>query len=78
MKVKRFLKLKQAELNDRKRLSKSRYSTTFQLRFVSTERSLFKIFAIKKKDFQIYCLLKESASILEQANQTELRRFKLS
>ena len=39
---------------DRKRLSKSRYSTLSE---------------IKKKDLSISCLLKESASILEQASR---------
>ena len=39
---------------DRKRLSKSRYSTLSE---------------IKKKDLSISCLLKESASILEQVSR---------
>ena len=40
-------------LNDRKRLSKSRYSKTFQLRFVSTKNCSWKIVQLKRKIFQI-------------------------
>ena len=56
-------------INDRKRqLSKSRYSATIQVCFVSTEKLLVKNLC-NKKDLSIFCLLKESASILEQANR---------
>ena len=40
-------------LNDRKRLSKSRYSKTFQLRFVSTKNCSWKNVQLKRKIFQI-------------------------
>ena len=53
--------------NDLKRMSKSRYSSTSQLRFVSIEK--WKMFAMKKKDFPIFSFLKESTSIWEQANK---------
>ena len=54
---------------DQKRLSKSRYSTKIQERFVRREKSLVKISGIKKKDLSISCLLKESASIFDQASR---------
>ena len=40
-------------LNDRKRLSKSCYSKTFQLRFVGTKNCSWKIVQLKRKIFQI-------------------------
>ena len=60
--------LKSKTISDRKRLSKSRYSTKLQPRFVRTEKSFVKIFVIKRKDLPISLLLRESASVLEQAN----------
>ena len=54
-KLSRYLKL-----NDRKRLSKSRYSKTFQLRFVSTKNCSWKIVAIKKKYLSNSCPLKKA------------------
>ena len=53
-----------------KMLSKSHHSTKFQARFMIREKSLVKISGIKTKDLSISCLLKESASILEQAEVT--------
>ena len=47
-------------LNDRKRLSKSRCSKTFQLRFASTKKMLVKNCAIKKKNLLNSCLLKKA------------------
>ena len=55
--------------NDRKRLSKSRYSTTFQLRFVNTEKSFVNMCGIAKKDLSISGLLKERALVLKQINR---------
>ena len=48
---------------------KSRYSTKFYARFVRRKKSLVKTFEIRKKQLSISCLLKESASILVQANR---------
>ena len=42
------------------------YSTTFQLCFVRTEKSLMK----KKEDLPIYCPLNQSTTILELANRS--------
>ena len=52
------------------RLSKSRYSTNFQARFVRKQKSFIKNFWIKKRDLSISCLMKESASILEQTSRS--------
>ena len=62
--------LKSKAKMDWKKLSKSRYSTQFQVRFVRGEKSLVKISAIRKKDLSIPRLWKESASILEQASRS--------
>ena len=48
----------------------TRHSTNFQARFVRREKSLLKVAAIKKGDLSISCLLKESASILEQTSRS--------
>ena len=53
-KLSRYLKL-----NDRKRLSKSRYSKTFQLRFVSTKNCSWKFVQLKRNIFQIPVLWKK-------------------
>ena len=55
---------------DRKRLSKSCYSTKFQARFVRGEKSLVTHFCNRKEDPPIFCHLKEGASILEQASRS--------
>ena len=53
-------------LIDRKRLSNLRESKNFQGRSVRREKPLVKQFRNRKKNLSISCLLKESASILEQ------------
>ena len=53
-KLSRYLKL-----NDRKSLSKSRYSKTFQLCFVSTKNCSWKIVQLKRNIFQIPVLWKK-------------------
>ena len=55
-----------------KRLSKLRLSTTFQLRFVNTEKLLVKLCVIENKDFPIAFLLKQSISILIWKKQTKI------
>ena len=67
MKIVCFSKVKQAELKQPERLSKSRYST--KLRFVSTEKSLVKNCCDDKERSPNFCLLKKSTQILEQVNQ---------
>ena len=69
MKLACFLKVN-LKLTASWRLSKSRYSTKFQARFARREKSLVKKSAIIKKDLSISCLLKESASILEEASRS--------
>ena len=66
-----FLKSK-AKL-DRKKLSKSRYSTQFQARFVRREKSLVKKFlALKKRSFD--CLSFEGKRIEFRASKPRLQR----
>ena len=70
-----FLKVKQ-EMTGRGCQNHLKYgiSTAFcQHRKIARQE----ICAIKKKDLPIFCLLKESASILEQANRSRLRQFKV-
>ena len=68
MKLACFLKVRQKLTGSR--LSKSRYSTNFQARFVRRAKSLAKNVCDKKRDLSICCLLKESASILEQTSRS--------